>query len=213
MTANQHEHLDDDAKTLAEMGYAQELRRGMSAFSNFAVSFSIISILAGCITSYKIALVSGGPSALTLGWLIVGAMVLAVALAMAEVCSRYPTAGGLYFWAGRLAKTNKRQWAWFVGWFNFLGEVAVTAANRLRLCHDLDGVRQPDGLGGRGHAGQALRHLRGHHRGPRPAEHLRGQTGGPAVQHLRLVARRRRADHRRACCGSCPRSTSRCPGR
>ena len=47
---------------------------------------------------------------------------------MAEVCSRYPTAGGLYYWAGRLAKTNKRQWAWFVGWFNFLGEVAVTAA-------------------------------------------------------------------------------------
>ncbi len=123
----EHE-LDDDAKTLAEMGYTQELHRGMSAFSNFAISFSIISILAGCITSYKIALVSGGPSALTLGWLIVGVMVLAVALAMAEVCSRYPTAGGLYFWAGRLAQKNKRQWAWFVGWFNFMGEVAVTAA-------------------------------------------------------------------------------------
>ena len=47
---------------------------------------------------------------------------------MAEVCSRYPTAGGLYYWAGRLAKKNKREWAWCVGWFNFLGEVAVTAA-------------------------------------------------------------------------------------
>jgi amino acid permease (GABA permease) len=122
------QHLDDDARVLAEMGYTQELHRGMSGFSNFAVSFSIISILAGCITSYKIALVSGGPSALVLGWLIVGVMVLAVAGAMAEVCSRYPTAGGLYFWAGRLAKRNKREWAWFVGWFNFLGEVAVTAA-------------------------------------------------------------------------------------
>ena len=126
MTTDQH--LDDDAKALAELGYTQELRRGMSAFSNFAISFSIISILAGCITSYRIALISGGPSALTLGWLIVGVMVLAVALAMAEVCSRYPTAGGLYYWAGRLAKKNKRQWAWFVGWFNFMGEVAVTAA-------------------------------------------------------------------------------------
>jgi amino acid permease (GABA permease) len=121
-------HADADAKTLAEMGYTQELHRGMSAFSNFAVSFSIISILAGCITSYKIALVSGGPSTLVLGWAIVGVMVLAVAGAMAEVCSRYPTAGGLYFWAGRLAKRNKREWAWYVGWFNFLGEVAVTAA-------------------------------------------------------------------------------------
>ncbi len=111
MTTDQQ--LDDDARGLAELGYTQELRRGMSAFSNFAISFSIISILAGCITSYRIALVSGG--ALTLGWLIVGLMVLAVALAMAEICSRYPTAGGLYFWAGRLAKTNKRQWAWLVG--------------------------------------------------------------------------------------------------
>lgn len=122
------EAMDADAKALAELGYTQELKRGMSGFSNFAVSFSIISILAGCITSYKIALVSGGPSTLVLGWLMVGIMVLAVSAAMAEVCSRYPTAGGLYFWAGRLAKRNKRQWAWYVGWFNFLGEVAVTAA-------------------------------------------------------------------------------------
>ncbi|QDP95718.1 amino acid permease [Microlunatus elymi] len=117
-----------DESLLAELGYKQELHRRMSGFSNFAVSFSIISILAGCITSYKIALVSGGPSTLVLGWLIVGVFVLAVSAAMAEVCSRYPTAGGLYFWAGRLARRNKRQWAWFVGWFNFLGEIAVTAA-------------------------------------------------------------------------------------
>ncbi|HEX8507902.1 MAG TPA: amino acid permease [Propionibacteriaceae bacterium] len=126
MSTDQHE--DADAAAMAEMGFTQELHRGMSGFSNFAVSFSIISILAGCITSYKIALVSGGPSALVLGWAVVGVFVLAVAAAMAEVCSRYPTAGGLYFWAGRLAKRNKREWAWFVGWFNFLGEVAVTAA-------------------------------------------------------------------------------------
>lgn len=122
------EVLDEDAAALAQLGYKQELRRGMSGFSNFAVSFSIISILAGCITSYSIALKSGGPSAINIGWPLVGVFVLMVALAMAEVCSRYPTAGGLYFWAGRLAKRNKRQWAWFVGWFNFLGEVAVTAA-------------------------------------------------------------------------------------
>ncbi|MEO8907024.1 MAG: amino acid permease [Microbacteriaceae bacterium] len=119
---------DADAAELAKLGYKQELHRGMSGFSNFAVSFSIISILAGCITSYSIALKSGGPAAINIGWPLVGVFVLFVALAMAEVCSKYPTAGGLYFWAGRLAKKNKRQWAWFVGWFNFLGEVAVTAA-------------------------------------------------------------------------------------
>lgn len=128
MSTAQDGVTDEDARRLAELGYKQELHRGMSGFSNFAVSFSIISILAGCITSYSIALRSGGPSAVTLGWVIAGVMVLCVALAMAEVCSRYPTAGGLYFWASELARSNKRVWAWFVGWFNFMGEVAVTAA-------------------------------------------------------------------------------------
>lgn len=119
---------DDDSRLLSELGYTQELHRGLSGFSNFAVSFSIISVLAGCITSYAIAMNAGGPIAITIGWPLVGILVMCVAAAMAEVCSAYPTAGGLYWWAGRLAKRNNRVWAWYTGWFNFLGEVAVTAA-------------------------------------------------------------------------------------
>ena len=121
------DHHDDEAM-LAELGYKQELHRGMSGFSNFAVSFSIISVLAGCITTYYLAMDAGGPVAISVGWPLVGIFVLCVAMAMAEICSVYPTAGGLYYWAGKLARRNKRVWAWYVGWFNFLGEVAVTAA-------------------------------------------------------------------------------------
>jgi amino acid permease (GABA permease) len=117
-----------DEQRLAQLGYQQELHRRLSGFSNFAVSFSIISILAGAITSYGIAMNAGGPLAITLGWLFIGIMVTFVALAMAEVCSAYPTAGALYWWAAALAKRNKAAWAWFIGWFNFLGEIAVTAA-------------------------------------------------------------------------------------
>src|SRR5947207_7582326 len=120
--------VDADEQLLAQLGYRQELRRKLSGFSNFAVSFSIISILAGAITSYGIAMVAGGPLSITVGWLFVGGMVTLVALAMAEVCSVYPTAGALYWWASALAQRNKPAWAWFVGWFNFLGEIAVTAA-------------------------------------------------------------------------------------
>lgn len=119
---------DADVQLLARLGYKQELRRKFSGFSNFAVSFSIISVLAGCLTSYLIAMANGGPAAITLGWLLVGGFVTLVALSMAEICSVYPTAGGLYWWAYALAKRNKAAWAWFVGWFNFLGQVAVTAA-------------------------------------------------------------------------------------
>jgi len=118
----------DDLERLHEMGYAQELNRKMGWFSNFAISFSIISILTGGITTFYLALDAGGPRAVTLGWIIVGAFTLCVGLSMAEICSAYPTAGGLYYWAAKLAKTNKAAWSWCTGWFNLVGQVAITAS-------------------------------------------------------------------------------------
>ncbi len=116
-----------DEKRLHELGYAQELARRMSGFSNFAVSFTIISILSGCLTLYGFGLNTGGPVIIVWGWPFVGLMTLLVGLAMAEVCSSYPTAGGLYYWSAKLARRNSAAWSWFTGWFNFLGQVAVTA--------------------------------------------------------------------------------------
>jgi amino acid permease (GABA permease) len=118
---------DSDTARLHQLGYAQELARHMSGFSNFAVSFTIISILSGCLTLYGFGLNTGGPAVIVWGWPIVGLMTLFVGLAMAEVCSSFPTAGGLYYWAAKLAKNNGAAWSWFTGWFNFLGQVAVTA--------------------------------------------------------------------------------------
>ena len=119
--------LGQDEKTLHELGYAQELRRRMSGFSNFAVSFTIISILSGCLTLYGFGMLTGGPVVIVWGWPFVGIMTLFVGLAMAEVCSSFPTAGGLYYWSAKLARRNGAAWSWFTGWFNFLGQVAVTA--------------------------------------------------------------------------------------
>jgi amino acid permease (GABA permease) len=116
-----------DEETLHHLGYAQELRRRMSGFSNFAVSFTIISILSGCLTLYYFGMDEGGPAIIVWGWPFVGIMTLLVGLAMAEVCSSFPTAGGLYYWAAKLAPKNGPAWSWFTGWFNFIGQVAVTA--------------------------------------------------------------------------------------
>src|SRR3954453_19472992 len=120
------EQRSDEAR-LHQLGYAQELRRHMSGFSNFAVSFTIISILSGCLTLYGSGMNAGGPVMIVWGWPFVGVMVLLVGLAMAEVCSSFPTAGGLYYWSAKPAKRNSAAWSWFTGWFNFLGQVAVTA--------------------------------------------------------------------------------------
>ena len=116
-----------DVETLHRLGYAQELRRRMSGFSNFAVSFTIISILSGCLTLYGYGMNTGGPIIMNIGWPLVGIFVLLVGLAMAEVTSSYPTAGGLYYWAAKLGGKNGPAWSWFTGWFNLLGQVGITA--------------------------------------------------------------------------------------
>jgi amino acid permease (GABA permease) len=121
------ETRDADVEALHRMGYAQELLRRMGTFNNFAVSFTIISILSGCLTLYGYGMNTGGPIIMTVGWPLVGIMVTLVGLAMAEVCSSYPTAGGLYYWSAKLGGKNSAAWSWFTGWFNLLGQVAVTA--------------------------------------------------------------------------------------
>ena len=119
---------DADAQRLHEMGYAQELKRGLNGFSNFAISFSIISILAGAITTFSLGMVAGGPRMILIGWPIVGFFSLMVGMAMAEICSAYPTAGGLYYWSAKLAPKNGPRWAWFCGWFNLVGQIGVIAS-------------------------------------------------------------------------------------
>src|SRR5690348_9322065 len=116
-----------DVEQLHQLGYAQELRRRMSGFSNFAVSFTIISILSGCLTLYGYGMNVGGPIIMNIGWPLVGLFVLLVGLAMAEVTSSYPTAGGLYYFAAKLGGKNGAAWSWFTGWFNLLGQVGITA--------------------------------------------------------------------------------------
>ena len=114
-----------DEALLHRLGYAQVLYREMGGFSNFAISFTIISILAGCLTSYYIAFNYGGPVAITWGWLLVGAFSIIVSMAMGEIASSMPTAGALYFWSSKLGNPA---WGWFTGWFNLVGQISVTAA-------------------------------------------------------------------------------------
>lgn len=114
----------EDAQDLARMGYAQELLRSIGGFSNFAISFSIISILTGAVTLYDYGLAMGGPLEMTLGWPLVTAGTLLVALSMAELCSALPTSGGMYHWSTELGGAS---WAWFTAWFNIVGLVACIA--------------------------------------------------------------------------------------
>ena len=117
--------LSADEQRLAELGYKQELKRGWSGFSNFAISFSIISVLAGCFTTYGQAFKNGGPIAISIAWPLISVLILMVAFSMSELASAMPTAGGIYYWASKLGGPG---WGWFTGWFNLIGLVAVVAS-------------------------------------------------------------------------------------
>jgi amino acid transporter len=124
MSYTDHEKKED-LKVLHGMGYAQELSRSMSKFSNFAISFSIICTLSGGINSFAQATGSIGGAGAGIGW-IVGCIISGMfALAMAQIGSAFPTAGGLYHWGSIL---GNRFWGWLTAWLNLLGLITVLGA-------------------------------------------------------------------------------------
>jgi amino acid transporter len=118
-------HLNDDEQMLADLGYKQELNRSWSGFSNFAISFSIISILAGCFTTFAVGWNNGGPAAIAFGWPIVSAFILLVGFCMSELVSAYPTSGGIYWWASKLGGAKA---GYYTGWLNLIGLLAIDAS-------------------------------------------------------------------------------------
>src|SRR3954471_5181837 len=117
--------LSADEQLLKKLGYKQELARRMSGFSNYAISLSIICILAGGITSFHLALTAVGGAAIGIGWALGGLVGLAFAAAMGQLASAFPTAGGLYHWASIL---GGRGWGWATAWFNLLGLIFVVSS-------------------------------------------------------------------------------------
>ncbi|KIK38114.1 hypothetical protein CY34DRAFT_15249 [Suillus luteus UH-Slu-Lm8-n1] len=133
-----------DEFELARMGYKQELKRELGLLQNFGVSFSIISVITGIPSLFLYGLNTGGPAVMVWGWVIVGEQPsmkfesygylirslttrLQHAAVCKEVCSAHPTSGGPYFWAAMLSDPGNAPLAsWITGWFNLLGQVAVT---------------------------------------------------------------------------------------
>ena len=124
-TSVKNNDTEDDVRTLERMGYKQELLRRMGGFSNFAISFSIICILAGGVTSFHLALCATGGASIGIGWPVGCLIALAVALTMGQVASAFPTAGGLYHWSSIL---GGKGWGWATAWFNLVGLATVLAA-------------------------------------------------------------------------------------
>jgi amino acid transporter len=124
MTNHPRHDAQEDAQDLGKLGYAQELFRTMGGFSNFAISFSIISILTGAVTLYDHGLKMGGPAQMSLGWPLVTLFTLMVVMSMAELASALPTSGAMYHWACAL---GGKGWGWVTAWLNIIGQIAAIA--------------------------------------------------------------------------------------
>jgi amino acid transporter len=122
--SSKDEVIRQDVRDLHGLGYAQELLRSMGGFSNFAISFSIISILTGAVILFNYGLTLAGPASVGLGWPLVTFFTLMIAATMAEVASAYPTAGGLYYWASKL---RNKDWGWWTAWLNLGGQISIVA--------------------------------------------------------------------------------------
>ncbi|MET9293404.1 amino acid permease [Streptomyces sp. NPDC003077] len=115
----------NDEQILEDLGYTQQLHRRMGPFGNFAASLSVISIMSGTLLLFGYGLNSGGPGVIMWGWLAVGPLVLCLGAALAEITSRYPTSGGLYYMARQLGGSR---WSWYTGWLNLMGLLGGIAA-------------------------------------------------------------------------------------
>ena len=195
--ATREEQVQQDIKDLHGLGYAQELFRTMGGFSNFAISFSIISILTGAVILYDYGLAWAGTAAVMIGWPLITVFVLAIAASMAELASAYPTAGGLYYWASKMKNKN---WGWWTAWLNLIGQFAIVAGIDYAAAGFINATIVDKAFGG------TLQHRRVRPRGAqRPArddgrdphhpagpQHRRHQPRGVAQPGQRVVAHRDR---------------------
>lgn len=114
--------LNADELLLESLGYKQDLNRSISAFSNFAIAFSCCSVLSGLTPMWGDAMTDAGSMGVIWGWVITSLFTMIVALSLAEICSAYPTTGGLYFWVSKLATSEWVPLAcWVTGWCNWVG--------------------------------------------------------------------------------------------
>ncbi|MBY0084721.1 amino acid permease [Brevibacillus sp. M2.1A] len=124
MQQEKEQQLLEDKRDLNKFGYAQELLRDMGGFSNFAISFSIISILTGAVSLYGHGLLYGGSGMMGFGWTLVALFVILIAASMSELASAIPTAGALYHWAAIL---GSKRWGWYTAWINLIGQIGIVA--------------------------------------------------------------------------------------
>ncbi|KAG6380286.1 amino acid transporter [Boletus reticuloceps] len=126
------DNVDTSDERLLELGYKPEFRREMSLFGVLGISFCAIGILTGMSSAFQTGLFSGGPVGLFWGWNICSVFMFLIALSLAEICSSYPTLGGLYFWVCKM-KPDLPILGFCTGWIYSIALVFTGTAGNLSV--------------------------------------------------------------------------------
>ncbi|KAJ6527163.1 APC amino acid permease [Mycena capillaripes] len=130
--------LNSDDVRLAELGYKQEFKRHFTLWETFGLSFSMVTVVPGIASIFFISVSNGGPVSIIWGWLTAGFFITLVCIAVSELASAAPTAGGLYYWTHRYASPRCRNLlSWIVGYSNTIylmsGVASVTWSIALQI--------------------------------------------------------------------------------
>ncbi|RPA84212.1 amino acid transporter [Ascobolus immersus RN42] len=129
MSANEKAMQNSTESQLAKMGYKSELPRRLSMLSVMGLSFAIMAVPFGLSTTMAYSLTNGQSVTVLWGWVFVSLISLAIAASLAEICSVYPTSGGVYYWSAMLATPKYRPiTSWITGWLTLVGNWTVTTS-------------------------------------------------------------------------------------
>ncbi|KAJ7058704.1 amino acid/polyamine transporter I [Mycena amicta] len=120
---------DEDVQVLARLGYKQEFKRDFSRLELFGLSFTIVGVVQSIAAVLLFSLPYGGLVGMVWGWFTCCCFLVFVALAMAELGSAAPTAGGLYYWTFAFSSPRYRNLlSWLIGYVNSAAYIAGMAS-------------------------------------------------------------------------------------
>ncbi|KAF9472632.1 amino acid transporter [Pholiota conissans] len=110
------------AQDLKKLGYQQELTRSRGLLHILFMLLAIIAVPFGLGAPIATSLVGGGPAVMIWGWVLICFTSQPLALSLAEICSKYPTSAGAYYWCFQLTSPKRRLLSsWINGWLTMVG--------------------------------------------------------------------------------------------
>ncbi|KAJ7747328.1 amino acid/polyamine transporter I [Mycena metata] len=124
-----HRAALNDEDLLAQLGYKQEFKRDFSRIELLGFSFTIVGVVQSIAAVLLFSLPYGGLVGMVWGWFTCCCFLVVVSLAMAELGSAAPTAGGLYYWTFKFCSPKYRKlMSWLIGYVNTAAYVAGMAS-------------------------------------------------------------------------------------